>query len=325
MTIRNQNGFPLAGAACLREELERLYREYNRPEWISPDPLECVIPFENTRDREIAALVASSLAYGRIRQILKSVRKVLDRLGESPRLALENSSRPQLERDFSSFRHRFTSGEDLVDLLWGARKLCLRHGGLESAFLSGSAPGETYVNELELFIRSLEEEGGAKRKNSLLCRPSWGSACKRHWLFLKWMIRSDAVDPGGWSRCDPARLVIPLDTHMHRIGRALAFTRRNAADLKSAMEITRSFRVIAPRDPTRYDFVLTRFGIREDLSWEDLLRGCKAAAGRVDLPEDRHSGQEEEGEGQGSVAGRPRKLQDRGEQGRTRDPRELAG
>lgn len=324
MTTRKDNGFSLARTACLRDELERLYREYNRPEWISPDPLECVIRFRNPQDREIAALVASSLAYGRVRQILKSVRKVLDRLGESPRSALENTSRPQLERDFSSFRHRFTAGEDLVDLLWGARKLCLRHGGLESAFLSCSAPGETYLHELESFIRSLEEEGGTKRKNSLLCRPSLGSACKRHWLFLKWMVRSDAVDPGGWNRCDPARLVIPLDTHMHRIGRALAFTRRNAADLKSAMEITRSFRVIAPRDPARYDFVLTRFGIREDLSWKDFLRGCKAAAGRVDPPEDCHPGQEEEGEGQGPVAGRPRKLQDRGEKGRARDSRELA-
>ena len=322
---REGSGFSPAEAACLREELERLYREYNRPEWISPDPLECVLPFKNPLDREIAALVASSLAYGRVRQILKSVGLVLERLGKSPRTFLEHSSRPQLERDFSSFRHRFTTGEDLVGLLWGVRRLCLFHGSLESAFLSGGRTGETYIGEMESFIGKIAEASGSRGKSSLLCRPSQGSACKRHWLFLKWMVRSDAVDPGGWSRCDPARLLIPLDTHMHRIGKALGFTRRNSADLKAALEITGNFRRMSPGDPARYDFVLTRFGIREDLSLDELLRGCKAAAADVDLPENRHPGKEKDGEGQGPVAGSSRQLKNCGEKGRTGDSRELAG
>jgi hypothetical protein len=138
------------------------------------------------------------------------------------------------------------------------------------------------------------------------------------------MVRSDAVDPGGWSRCDPARLLIPLDTHMHRIGKALAFTRRNSADLNAAVEITRNFRRIDPLDPTRFDFVLTRFGIRRDLSWEDLLRRCQAAPGRIDPSEDCHSGQEEKREGKCAITRGSRKLQDRSEKSRAGDPRELA-
>jgi uncharacterized protein (TIGR02757 family) len=280
---------------CLEETLESLYETYNRPEWISPDPVECVRPYENPLDREIAGLVASGLAYGRVRQIMKSVRKVLGEMGTSPRVYLERSSRSSLERDFSSFRHRFTPAEDLVSLLTGILELCRIHGSLENAFLAGGPAGENYIPNLETFLRELGEASGAGGKNSLLCLPSGGSACKRHWLFLKWMVRSDAVDPGGWGRCDPARILIPLDTHMYRIGRALGFTRRKTADLKAALEVTRGFSALVPEDPARYDFVLTRFGIRDDLRVEDLLAQCGPAAVDIHAPEDGHAGQEEQG------------------------------
>jgi len=304
---------------CLRETLEGLYAVYNRPEWISPDPLECVLPFRDPHDREIAALVASGLAYGRVRQIVKSVRFVLERLGASPRATIERSSRSTLERDFSSFRHRFTNGTDLVNLLWGARALSLKYGGLESAFLSADRPGETYVPVLDGFLQELACASGTRGKNSLVCRPSDGSACKRHWLFLKWMVRKDAVDPGGWTRCDPARLVIPLDTHMHRIGTALGFTKRKAADLRAALEVTRGFASLVPGDPARYDFALTRFGIRDDLVLEDLLGKCRTAPVDVHVPKDRHAGDEEQGKGQCPVAGRTRGLEDEPEKCRPRN------
>ncbi|MBW2650885.1 MAG: DUF2400 family protein, partial [Deltaproteobacteria bacterium] len=82
--------------------------------------------------------------------------------------------------------------------------------------------------------------------------------------FLRWMVRRDDVDPGGWDDIPPSKLVIPLDTHMHRICLALGITKRKQANMKTALEITRSFQVIAPHDPVRYDFALTRLGIRKD-------------------------------------------------------------
>jgi hypothetical protein len=45
----------------------------------------------------------------------------------------------------------------------------------------------------------------------------------------------------------------------------LGLTRRKQADLRTAVEITEAFRKLSPGDPVRYDFVLTRFGIRKDL------------------------------------------------------------
>ncbi|MCD6487215.1 MAG: TIGR02757 family protein, partial [Syntrophobacterales bacterium] len=102
------------------------------------------------------------------------------------------------------------------------------------------------------------------RGNSLLPSPAKGSACKRLNLFLRWMVRHDDVDPGGWDDISSSKLIIPLDTHMHRICLALGITKRKQADMKTALEITRSFQVMAPHDPVRYDFALTRLGIRKD-------------------------------------------------------------
>jgi uncharacterized protein (TIGR02757 family) len=98
-----------------------------------------------------------------------------------------------------------------------------------------------------------------------------GSACKRLHLFLRWMARKDEVDPGVWSGLDPARLMIPLDTHMFRIARTLELTRRKQADMRAALEITEAFRTICPEDPARYDFSLTRLGIREGVDIGDFL------------------------------------------------------
>ena len=87
---------------------------------------------------------------------------------------------------------------------------------------------------------------------------------------LRGGARNDDVDPGGWEIISPAKLLVPVDTHMHNISLKLGFTRRKTADLKAAIEITQTFAKICPEDPTKYDFVLTRFGIRDGLEAEDL-------------------------------------------------------
>ncbi len=76
--------------------------------------------------------------------------------------------------------------------------------------------------------------------------PARGSACKRLNLLLRWMVRRDDVDPGGWSGISPSLLIIPLDTHMDAIGRSLGFTCRKQPDLKAALEITDGFRKALP-------------------------------------------------------------------------------
>ena len=80
-------------------------------------------------------------------------------------------------------------------------------------------------------------------------RPSAGSACKRLNLFLRWMVRRDGLDLGVWSRVSPAQLVVPLDTHVIRVGRCLRLTRYTSPGWRMAQDITASLRRLDPADP----------------------------------------------------------------------------
>jgi len=253
-----------------RAAFERLYETFNRPEFVHPDPVEFLHRYGDIRDREVVGLVASSLAYGRVAQIMKSVSSVLEVMGESPARFLEGADQPGLGSTFCGFKHRFTTADELVFTLLGARDLIRRHGSLEAAFISGIAGSDrTVTGALCCFARGLNGyfEGAC---NSLIPHHEKGSTMKRLNLFLRWMVRNDDVDPGGWSAVSPSRLVVPLDTHLFRIARAIGFTEKKSAGLNAALEITERFREITPDDPVKYDFALTRLGIRAELKHEPL-------------------------------------------------------
>ena len=257
-----------------REKLDELYRLYNRRRFVHPDPLEFLYDYQDLRDREIAGLIASSLAYGRVAQILKSVFSVLETMKASPFSFLQNSSLKRLNSAFSDFKHRFTTGEELASLLWGARQVIERYGSLYACFRVGMNGEDTLLPALSAFVEELKR-GMIRERNSLLPSPHKGSACKRLNLFLRWMVRQDRVDPGGWCLVPMDRLIVPLDTHMHRIGLRLKLTERKQANMRTALDITEMFRRLAPEDPVRYDFALTRLGIREDSDLEGFLEGLR--------------------------------------------------
>jgi len=240
-------------------------------EFVHPDPLEFLYDYEDLRDREIVGLIASSLAYGRVFQINRSGSIILDRMTPSPFGFLEVASMKSLLRTFSSFKHRFTTGEEIAAMLFGMKNVIMKYGSLYACFKAGFINnGESILPAITEFVKELSS-GFNCRSNSLLPSPAKGSACKRINLFLRWMVRRDDVDPGGWDDIPPSELVIPLDTHMHKICLAFGFTKRKQADMKTALEITDAFRKIAPHDPVRYDFSLTRLGIREDMNITSFL------------------------------------------------------
>jgi len=252
--------------------LEGLYLVYNRRELVSPDPLEFLYNYGELPDREVAGLVASCLAYGRVAQILKSVEKILTPLGPRPRdFLLQNPSdlRHALSKAYENFKHRFTDGEHMADLLARASGIISAYGSLEEFMGSCLREGGSTLSALNIFSRALSP---SREGFSMLSSPEDGSACKRLFLYLKWMVRHDEVDPGGWTVLSPKDLVMPTDTHIHNIARQLGLTERKQADLKTALEITRAFAVFSPEDPTRYDFALSRFGIRGALRISDLIR-----------------------------------------------------
>jgi uncharacterized protein (TIGR02757 family) len=244
---------------------ERLYETFNRPEFIHPDPVEFLGRYDDIRDREVVGLIASSLAYGRVAQIMRSVSTVLEVMGDRPSRFLREADHDGLSSLLRGFRHRFTTADELVLTLLGARDLIRRHGSLEAAFVSGIAEDDrTVTAALCRFAEGLNGPFG-DGCNSLVPHHEKGSCMKRLNLFARWMVRKDDVDPGGWNGVSAALLVVPLDTHLFRIARTLGFTERKSAGLAAALEITERFREIAPDDPVKYDFALTRLGIRAEL------------------------------------------------------------
>ena len=149
-------------------------------------------------------------------------------------------------------------------MLLGINRTIERYGSIYSCFLSGlNHDDKTILPAVSFLVKELRtpHNGGC---NTLLPLPEKGSACKRLNLFLRWMVRADQVDPGGWHRVNPNQLIVPLDTHMHRICTRLNMTSRKNADMCTALEITRVFGKMESTDPVRYDFALTRLGIRKD-------------------------------------------------------------
>ncbi len=253
----------------MRDWLEIQYSRYNRRRFVDPDPLACVYGYGDPAEREIAALIAASLAYGRVSQIIRSVSDILNRMGRSPRAYLESTAPDRIGQDMAGFVHRFARDDHLTALLLAVQQILERHGSLKRCFLSHLEDSEeTVFPALCRFSEELRESGGPGRPDHLVACPEKGSACKRMNLFLRWLVRKDRVDPGGWEAVNPSRLIIPLDTHMFRICSKLGLTSRKQANMKTAIEITEAFRQWSPEDPVKYDFTLTRFGIRKELAGE---------------------------------------------------------
>lgn len=272
----------------MKSFLEAAYAELARPELIDPDPLSVVRDYAETPDREVAGLVAASLALGSAPLIVRAARGVLEPLGPHPASFLSTASDARLRRMLTGFRYRFFDGQDLAALLAAVRDARADALTLEDLFLSGDDPSEpTVAGAADRFVAALEgraARGGQRPpwRRNLLPRPANGSACKRLFLYLRWMVRSDAIDPGGWRRVSPARLVIPVDTHMGAACRRMGLLKRRSDDLRAALEATEAFRALCPDDPVRYDFALTRPGIHPCLDAEAYFSCFDALSSRPD-------------------------------------------
>jgi hypothetical protein len=120
----------------IKRLLEKLYTKYNHRAGVPPDPLQFVYRYTKRPDMEIAAFLASALAYGRVRQIARSLTQLFDRMDNAPYAFVSRFDRPRRAKP-RSFKHRFTTGDDLSDLLALFRRVFDDYGSLESFFALG--------------------------------------------------------------------------------------------------------------------------------------------------------------------------------------------
>jgi uncharacterized protein (TIGR02757 family) len=255
--------------ASLKRHLDRQYEQFNNAS--VTDPIQIVRRFSRPDDVEIVGFCAAALAFGRVQSVLNSIEGLLKVMGSSPAAYVRAFNPARDRRALDHLVHRWTRGIDLAALVWLLRQMLDAHGSIERFFMHGAAAdAETIEPALDAFSRracALDQRavyGGHPRKPGVayfFARPSSGGACKRLNLFLRWMVRHDAVDLGIWTMVRPAQLIVPLDTHVIRLGRCLRLTRYSSPGWRMAADITASLRRLDPIDPVRYDFSLCHLGM----------------------------------------------------------------
>lgn len=284
----------------LKPVLDRLYTEFNYPD-SAMDPVQIVRRFTRADDREVVGFIAASLAFGRVASVIQSIERVLAVLGSHPADSIRRFEPTRDKASFAHIVHRWTRGPDIAALIWIIHQMLRGSGSIEEFFVEGLEPGAPDLSSaIDSFSTralafDLKPIYGRVPKRPGVCyffpRASTGSACKRLNLFLRWMVRQDAIDPGGWSAVPASKLVVPLDTHVIRLGQCLRLTRYTSPGWRMAADITASLRRLDAEDPVRFDFSLCHLGMRNACGFgrrrgdaQCPLKGLCRPRGRLRLP-----------------------------------------
>ena len=253
----------------LKPTLDGLYDSFNMPD-SAVDPIQLVRRYVRADDVEVVAFCAAGLAFGRVASVMQSIGRLLDVMGDRPAAFVRAFDPVRDGVGLRTFVHRWIRGVDVVALLWVLRQMLEWSGSLEAFFLEGDEGGDDVREALDSFSRramALDLRAAYGKVPArpgvayFFPRPSIGSACKRMNLFMRWVVRRDALDLGVWTRVSPSRLIVPLDTHVIRVGRCLKLTRYTSPGWPMALDITQALRTLDPLDPVKYDFSVCHLGM----------------------------------------------------------------
>jgi uncharacterized protein (TIGR02757 family) len=250
----------------LKQKLEYHYKAFDRSK-LEPDPLQFPHLFEDEKNIEVMAFIASVFAYGNVRQILNSLNKFLQIAENDPYNFILNFRTSDSK---NSFTHRFYFESDIQKLFFLLQLVYNQYGALRNLFLAGYNEKHPNVknaitNFSNFFLRKSKAEFReiSRGIKFMFPLPQKGSACKRMNLFLRWMVRKDELDFGLWNVIPTSKLIIPVDTHISKICKHLKLTKRKNVSWQMAEEITENLKRFDPIDPVKYDFALCHIGMRK--------------------------------------------------------------
>ena len=216
------------------------------------DPLQVAKDLDDDR----AILLCALFAYGNANAIVKFLKK-LD-------FSLLSSDEENIRKKATEFYYRFQSREDVAQIFLTLSRM--EKGELKDTFLKGYLKEESVIDGVFEIIKkfnvlnSYDSKGYRFLVGSLPKNGKPSSPYKRWMMFLRWMVRKDALDLGLWSEVSPANLIIPLDTHTFNVSRELGLLKRKTRDFQAAVELTEKLKEFSPKDPVKYDFALYRIG-----------------------------------------------------------------
>jgi len=190
------------------------------------------------KDVEIAAVIAAHLAWGRRDMIVRDCKRAFDEMGWEPFKYVMAG----IYKNEDKSLHRTIKWSEFSAICTRLREFYSHNESLQT------------LTPDEMRVKIYGQKSDPRAAN------------KKIHMLRRWMVRKDGVvDLGLWSGIDPSELIIPLDVHVHRSSKNLGITKRNSADITTALEITDFLQRVFPGDPCKGDFALFAYAatIRE--------------------------------------------------------------
>jgi len=241
---------------ALKLRLDEEVMRRNRHDEISldkPDPILIAREYKE----EYTALVCALFAYGKVENIITFLSSLDMRLLDAD----EDVIRENLQKHY----YRFQNSEDIVQFFITLSRL-KKEASLNSLFLLGYEKERDVIGgintllEKMLAINAYRSRGYGFLIGKITKKRKGSGALKRWNMYLRWMVRHDAIDMGLWSGVDKKDLLLPLDTHTFKMGHKFGLLKRKSYDLEAAWELTQKLKSFDGEDPIKYDFALYRLG-----------------------------------------------------------------
>ena len=248
-----------------KDELDYLVKTYEVRTFTNDDPSQFLRKYKNENDIEITSFIAALFAFGKREAFIQKLNEIFDKMGNSPYnflLTFDENKKP-----FKNFKYRFIKEEDLNNLILCLKKLYSEKKSLKSLFEYGYKTSKDIKIMLEIvsdYFYSNSKNPDTVGFKHLFPNPKKGSALKRYFMFLRWMVRDGDVDLGLWNFIPKSKLLIPMDTHVIQQAKKMGLINNPKADFKSAIELTNVLKTFDPKDPAKYDFALFGYGIEND-------------------------------------------------------------
>ena len=247
----------------LKDFLDEKVAQYDTISFIDTDPISIPHRYSRKEDIEISGFLASTIAWGNRKMILKNANRMMEILDDAPYDFVMNHSENDLNR-IKGVIHRTFNHIDLLYFIKALKHIYLEEGGLEGIFNRYQTTDslQPAIHELNRIFFCLPHEKSTERHVS---DPYKGSAAKRINMFLRWMVRSDGkgVDFGIWKKIQSSILSIPLDVHSGNVSRKLGLLTRKQSDAKAVAELDSKLRLFDKDDPVKYDYALFGLGVFE--------------------------------------------------------------
>ncbi|AZV47159.1 TIGR02757 family protein [Nautilia sp. PV-1] len=213
-----------------------------------PDPVLIAHKYKD----EYSSLIAALFAYGNVKAILKFLNSI--------DYSLCNV------KETDSLYYRFQSSEDVYQFLKTVLVM-KKNFSLNELFLKGYKKENNVIDGIREIIKKIYEINPYRSKGyefligKIPPQKTKGTSPYKRWnMYIRWMVRDTYPDIGLWKNVKKSDLIIPLDTHTHKVSLKLGLLKRKTYDLEAAVELTDKLKEFDPEDPIKYDFALYRIG-----------------------------------------------------------------